>query len=277
MVRRVLLQLSLQEGWGPVGWASDWGKNIYAPRAFLGDAGDDEPRIFTVRTQFTAPDGSSVDKTWKVTVKYAATVDLGALNRYIQGTEADEDVPRSAIQVLEVVMRSGVSGELGSRRGGVQHDVVQCCVKGVPWFCCCMCARCVLDACLVWLSGACLLQKGSCIRHPCMLACTRLELLHCCRSAPVLPAAARDNVLVIGSSVFFHVPNDNSLHMQLQGGAEAWAGYRQAVKPCQFGLSFNIDLAATAFLTAGPLVTVSGGSVDDGLCVVVGGGMVPNF
>ncbi|WIA39818.1 hypothetical protein OEZ86_005871 [Tetradesmus obliquus] len=176
MVRRVLLQLSLQEGWGGVGWASDWGKNVYAPSAFLGDAGNDAPRVFTVRTAFTAPDGSAVDKTWKVTIKYAATVDLGALAAYINGTEADEEVPRSAIQVLEVVMRSGVS--------------------------------------------------------------------------------ARENTLVIGSSVFFHVPRDGSLHMQLPGGAEAWAGYRQAVKPCQFGLSFNIDLAATAFLTSGPLVEV---------------------
>jgi hypothetical protein len=68
--------------------------------------------------------------------------------------------------------------------------------------------------------------------------------------------AARDNTLVIGSSVFFHVPNDQNLHMRLPGGVEAWAGYRQAVKPCQFGLSFNIDLAATAFLTSGPMVDV---------------------
>lgn len=56
--------------------------------------------------------------------------------------------------------------------------------------------------------------------------------------------------------MFFHVPNDNGLHMRLPGGVEAWAGYRQAVKPCQFGLSFNIDLAATAFLTSGPMVNV---------------------
>lgn len=80
MVRRVLLQLALQEGWGNVGWASDWGKNIYAPRAFLGGP-NDEPKEYTVRTQFTAPDGSAVDKTWKVTIKYAATVDLQALNQ----------------------------------------------------------------------------------------------------------------------------------------------------------------------------------------------------
>ena len=77
----------------------------------------------------------------------------------------------------------------------------------------------------------------------------------CCR-APACPSAARDNTLVIGSSVFFHVPNDRNLHSRLPGGVEAWAGYRQAVKPCQFGLSFNIDLAATAFLTSGPMVNV---------------------
>jgi hypothetical protein len=66
-VRRVLLALSMQEGWGNVGWASDWGKNIYAPSAFLGAQGS-EPKTFNVRTQFTAPDGNEVDKTWKVGV-----------------------------------------------------------------------------------------------------------------------------------------------------------------------------------------------------------------
>ncbi|KAF8058950.1 AGO1 [Scenedesmus sp. PABB004] len=175
MVRRVLLALSAQEGWGSVGWASDWGKNIYAPSAFLG-VGGGEPRLYTVRTQFTAPDGSAVDKTWTVAIKYAATVDLSALSAYMAGTEADEEMPRAAIQVLEVVMRSGVS--------------------------------------------------------------------------------ARENALVIGSSVFFHVPRDPNLYMALPGGAEAWAGYRQAVKPCQGGLTLNIDLAATAFLTSGPLLRV---------------------
>jgi hypothetical protein len=80
---------------------------------------------------------------------------------------------------------------------------------------------------------------------------------------------------VIGSSVFFHVPNDPNLHMEMAGGVEAWAGYRQAVKPCQFGLSFNIDLAATAFLTSGPMVNVlskvcEGG--EEGGCWLVGRG-----
>lgn len=47
----------------------------------------------------------------QVTIKYAATVDLSALHAYIGGQAMDEELPRSAIQVLEVVMRSGVSGE----------------------------------------------------------------------------------------------------------------------------------------------------------------------
>jgi hypothetical protein len=108
-MRRVLLALSLQEGWGNVGWASDWGANIFAPTSFLGGARD-PPREHVVRTQFTAPDGSSVDKTWRVTTKWAAVHDLGALTEYAAGRLAEEEVPRSALQVLEVVLRSGVSG-----------------------------------------------------------------------------------------------------------------------------------------------------------------------
>ena len=50
-------------------------------------------------------------RTLQVVIKYAATVDLGALQSYIAGDAMDEEVPRSAVQVLEVVMRSGVSGE----------------------------------------------------------------------------------------------------------------------------------------------------------------------
>jgi hypothetical protein len=144
-------------------------------------------------------------------------VDLGALKAYMQGADMDEELPRSAIQVLEVVMRSGVSGE---RRGGDKLLG-----RGRPGMLCaepCVCSPALRDS---------------------------------CTDAPTCPAA-RENTLVIGSSVFFHVPNDSNLHMRLPGGVEAWAGYRQAVKPCQFGLSFNIDLAATAFLTSGPMVNV---------------------
>jgi eukaryotic translation initiation factor 2C len=63
-------------------------------------------------------------------------------------------------------------------------------------------------------------------------------------------------VQTIGNSVYFNVPDSHELHVNLGGGAEAWAGYKQAVKPCQIGLSFNIDLAATAFMSSGPLPNV---------------------
>lgn len=53
----------------------------------------------------------------QVVIKYAATVDLGALRAYMEGQAMDEELPRSAVQVLEVVMRSGVSGGAGWREG----------------------------------------------------------------------------------------------------------------------------------------------------------------
>ena len=103
----------------------------------------------------------------------------------------------------------------------------------------------------------CILHKGllfsslSCSSH---MTNPDLLLLCCFLLLPSLPA--RETVQTIGNSVYFNVPNNHELHMNLGGGAEAWAGYKQAVKPCQIGLSFNIDLAATAFMSSGPLPTV---------------------
>jgi hypothetical protein len=65
----------------------------------------------------------------------------------------------------------------------------------------------------------------------------------------------------VGSSVYFHVPRDPKLYTQLPGGAEIWGGYKQAVKPCQGGLQLNLDAAATAFLTAGPLLDLLAGAL----------------
>jgi len=176
LVRRVLQTAGDQYKW-PSGWACDWGKNIYCPGPFLDLGMTDKVWEQPVRVQYLTSDGASVDKTYKVTIKFAAAVDMEELQSYITGNlDPHIDVPRAAIQVLEVVMRSGV--------------------------------------------------------------------------------AARETVQTIGNSVYFNVPNNHELHMNLGGGAEAWAGYKQAVKPCQFGLSFNIDLAATAFMSSGPLPTV---------------------
>ena len=41
--------------------------------------------------------------------------------------------------------------------------------------------------------------------------------------------SARENVVTVGSSVLFNAPG-TELHSNLGRGAEAWAGYKQAVK-----------------------------------------------
>ena len=61
----------------------------------------------------------------QVTIKFAAAVDMEELQSYITGNlDPHIDVPRAAIQVLEVVMRSGVAG-----KGGGQGEEVE----GVGW------------------------------------------------------------------------------------------------------------------------------------------------
>ncbi|KAK9827384.1 hypothetical protein WJX81_005044 [Elliptochloris bilobata] len=39
----------------------------------------------------------------------------------------------------------------------------------------------------------------------------------------------------------------------LGGGAEVWLGYQQSLRPCESGLTLNVDLAATAFLQVQPV------------------------
>eukprot|EP00877_Chromochloris_zofingiensis_P008172 jgi/Chrzof1/3608/Cz13g02060.t1 len=69
-------------------------------------------------------------------------------------------------------------------------------------------------------------------------------------SAATFVSAGHEHSTIIGTSVYFHVPNDTELFANLGGGSEAWAGYKQSVRPCQYGLSLNIDVAATALLAA---------------------------
>jgi hypothetical protein len=55
-----------------------------------------------------------------VTIKFAAAVDMTELLTYVSGrADPHADVPRAAIQVLEVVMRSGVAGGCGKGEGEV--------------------------------------------------------------------------------------------------------------------------------------------------------------
>lgn len=69
---------------------------------------------------------------------------------------------------------------------------------------------------------------------------------------------ARENVVTVGSAVLFNAPG-TELYSNLGRGAEAWAGYRQAVKVTQNGLALVLDLAAGAFVKAGPLVEICAG------------------
>ncbi|GBF95153.1 hypothetical protein Rsub_07737 [Raphidocelis subcapitata] len=183
LVRRVLSKLAETEKWPP-GWACDWAKSMYAPTAMFGDSAGAQPHETAVRVVVDLPDGVSIDKTFKVVIKYAATYDLGALERHVRGEqsnglEAEEEAAgglRAALQVLDVVLRSGIS--------------------------------------------------------------------------------ARDNVVTVGSAVLFNAPG-TELYSNLGRGAEAWAGYKQAVKVTQDGLAVVLDLAAGAFVKAGPLLDIA--------------------
>ncbi|KIY93567.1 hypothetical protein MNEG_14395 [Monoraphidium neglectum] len=159
LTRRVLMKLAENEKWEK-GWCSDWAKSMYAPWAMFGDSPAAPPHETSVRVVVDLPDGVSMDKTFKVVIKYAATYDLGALERHVRGEgtgglEAEEEAAgglRAALQVLDVVLRSGIS--------------------------------------------------------------------------------ARENVVTVGSSVLFNAPG-SELYSNLGRGAEAWAGYKQAVKVTQ--------------------------------------------
>ncbi|KAK9869069.1 hypothetical protein WJX84_001880 [Apatococcus fuscideae] len=54
----------------------------------------------------------------------------------------------------------------------------------------------------------------------------------------------RPDCLSVASAFFF----ENCTKLSLDNVAEAWLGFRQSLRPCQGGLSLNVDIAATAFL-----------------------------
>lgn len=47
-------------------------------------------------------------------IKWVAIVDLSEVQRYIEG-QVEGEPPRDALQVLDIVMRHGVSGKLAQR------------------------------------------------------------------------------------------------------------------------------------------------------------------
>jgi len=166
--------MAQQLGW-PEGWACDWRRNMYTPGPVEGISAD-QPLEVVVPVEYQNEYGDTINKTYKVLVKYAAAVDLGALDRLMSG-HGEGDEGRAALQVLDIVLRSG--------------------------------------------------------------------------------AAARDNAVVVRNSVYLYLPKEPAMYCRMSKGTAAWAGFKQAVKPCQYGLSLNIDLATSAFMVEQPLLDLA--------------------
>lgn len=58
--------------------------------------------------------------------------------------------------------------------------------------------------------------------------------------------------LIVGRGSIFNT--DQGRAPVLGGGAEAWKGYSQSLRPSQGGLTLNVDMACTAFLESKPVL-----------------------
>lgn len=67
-----------------------------------------------------------------------------------------------------------------------------------------------------------------------------------------LKHSAADSSLctTVGRSFFF----EGGGTQPISGGAEVWLGYKQSLRPCENGLTLNVDTAATAFLAPVPVL-----------------------
>ncbi|GMH35414.1 hypothetical protein BSKO_03282 [Bryopsis sp. KO-2023] len=79
------------------------------------------------------------------------------------------------------------------------------------------------------------------------------ECQQCLEVSLKYSAAIRPNCQIYGRSIFFSDPRGNQ---RLPGGSELWLGYHQSIRPCQLGLTLNIDTTAGAFLEERSLVEV---------------------
>lgn len=60
--------------------------------------------------------------------------------------------------------------------------------------------------------------------------------------------------LVIGRGTIFDTNQTGAQGSSLGGGAEAWKGYSQSLRPSEGGLTLNVDKACTAFLQTRPVI-----------------------
>ncbi len=72
------------------------------------------------------------------------------------------------------------------------------------------------------------------------------------------------DTVTYGRNIFLNHP---SLQIPIGNGKEVWVGYQQAARPCQRGVAIVINQAASAFVSAGPmlqhLADAAGCKIDD--------------
>ncbi|CAD7705067.1 unnamed protein product [Ostreobium quekettii] len=164
LCRALMAELAEQQGWNAQ-WAFDGKKNLYSP------FGPDKylpkhEHSFEVQLKESSPQRQ---RNFTVTTKLASQVSISALLQYV--LNGGLDIPKDAIQALDVVLRHSASMD--------------------------------------------------------------------------------PNCTPVGRSLYFWDP---SKRQPLGGGAEAWVGYHQSLRPCQFGLVLNVDSAATGFIEPDNLV-----------------------
>lgn len=58
-----------------------------------------------------------------------------------------------------------------------------------------------------------------------------------------------------------NAPQLSKLSKQCSGCVQVWIGYNQSLRPCQSGLTLNVDITAAAFLEGQPMLQLIGSTV----------------
>ncbi|DBA92483.1 TPA: hypothetical protein ACH3X1_002716 [Trebouxia sp. C0004] len=71
-------------------------------------------------------------------------------------------------------------------------------------------------------------------------------------------ASNHPDCVTLPRAFFFYDPD---VVKPVGGGAEVWIGYNQSLRPCQSGLTLNMDITAAAFLEGQPMLQLIGSTV----------------
>jgi len=266
LARRIMVQLAGENGW-PVGWAYDGRSNMYAPAMFLATGQAHEYSVKLAERggggKAAAAAAAASDKrggrTFRVVVRHVASLDMRELDRYVRGETSE--MPRSVLQVLDIVLRHGVALRTDTAVVGEREERAErLFLFRISFF---SRARAPPSS---FLFRSNLSSRppppciGASIAHSqpvsAQTTCPRnnnhnnnIEHKHNTKTK----TNKKRKKIKKGASVYFYSPQARGLFTQLGRGTEAWAGYKQAVKICRSGLTLNLDMAATAFLASGPL------------------------